>query len=92
GYEYGSFHFLEPSFLHNYTDSTIVLFCIMKLSLGHYLIIIQLLSFSVSTYFLRLLYHGIVHYTEGSEKGALAVSLLYFVVTGIFTIGGILNG
>ncbi|MEV2754294.1 RICIN domain-containing protein, partial [Paenibacillus larvae] len=22
GYEYGSFHFLEPSFLHNYTDST----------------------------------------------------------------------
>ncbi|MCY7492118.1 hypothetical protein PYL77_21285, partial [Paenibacillus larvae subsp. larvae] len=23
GYEYGSFHFLEPSFLHNYTDSTI---------------------------------------------------------------------
>ncbi|MEV2666449.1 hypothetical protein ABNE94_16165, partial [Paenibacillus larvae] len=71
GYEYGSFHFLEPSFLHNYTDST---------------------SFSVSTYFLRLLYHGIVHYTEGSEKGALAVSLLYFVVTGIFTIGGILNG
>ncbi|MEV2968964.1 hypothetical protein ABNB87_19815, partial [Paenibacillus larvae] len=24
GYEYGSFHFLEPSFLHNYTDSTAV--------------------------------------------------------------------
>ncbi|MCY9511181.1 hypothetical protein M5W68_14145 [Paenibacillus larvae] len=72
--------------------NSIVLFCIMKLSLGHYLIIIQLLSFSVSTYFLRLLYHGIVHYAEGSEKGALAVSLLYFVVTGIFTIGGILNG
>ncbi|MEV2911723.1 hypothetical protein ABNF65_24705, partial [Paenibacillus larvae] len=24
GYEYGSFHFLEPSFLHNYTDSTII--------------------------------------------------------------------
>ncbi|AUS03626.1 putative ankyrin-repeat containing protein [Paenibacillus phage BN12] len=23
GYEYGSFHFLEPSFLHNYTDSTL---------------------------------------------------------------------
>ncbi|MDE5128416.1 ETX/MTX2 family pore-forming toxin, partial [Paenibacillus larvae] len=23
GYEYGSFHFLEPSFLHNYTDSTV---------------------------------------------------------------------
>ncbi|MEV2828144.1 hypothetical protein ABNE52_19815, partial [Paenibacillus larvae] len=26
GYEYGSFHFLEPSFLHNYTDSTAVNF------------------------------------------------------------------
>ncbi|MEV2910296.1 hypothetical protein ABNF65_17105, partial [Paenibacillus larvae] len=26
GYEYGSFHFLEPSFLHNYTDSTAVHF------------------------------------------------------------------
>ncbi|AHD07198.1 hypothetical protein ERIC2_c34680 [Paenibacillus larvae subsp. larvae DSM 25430] len=25
GYEYGSFHFLEPSFLHNYTDSTHIL-------------------------------------------------------------------
>ncbi|MCY9568288.1 kelch repeat-containing protein, partial [Paenibacillus larvae subsp. larvae] len=25
GYEYGSFHFLEPSFLHNYTDSTVAL-------------------------------------------------------------------
>ncbi|MCY7491477.1 hypothetical protein, partial [Paenibacillus larvae] len=24
GYEYGSFHFLEPSFLHNYTDSTFI--------------------------------------------------------------------
>ncbi|MEV2908788.1 hypothetical protein ABNF65_09030, partial [Paenibacillus larvae] len=24
GYEYGSFHFLEPSFLHNYTDSTCI--------------------------------------------------------------------
>ncbi|MEV2352326.1 hypothetical protein ABNE95_11940, partial [Paenibacillus larvae] len=24
GYEYGSFHFLEPSFLHNYTDSTVI--------------------------------------------------------------------
>ncbi|MEV3429224.1 hypothetical protein ABNE23_21185, partial [Paenibacillus larvae] len=61
-------------------------------NLAFYTIIRTQLSFSVSTYFLRLLYHGIVHYTEGSEKGALAVSLLYFVVTGIFTIGGILNG
>ncbi|MEV2666383.1 hypothetical protein ABNE94_15785, partial [Paenibacillus larvae] len=26
GYEYGSFHFLEPSFLHNYTDSTYISF------------------------------------------------------------------
>ncbi|MEV2657998.1 hypothetical protein ABND55_15035, partial [Paenibacillus larvae] len=26
GYEYGSFHFLEPSFLHNYTDSTPVMY------------------------------------------------------------------
>ncbi|MCY9772860.1 restriction endonuclease subunit S, partial [Paenibacillus larvae] len=30
GYEYGSFHFLEPSFLHNYTDSTVIRSGILK--------------------------------------------------------------
>lgn len=72
--------------------NSIALFCVITLNLDHYFIITQLLSFSVSTYFLRLLYHGIVHYAEGSEKGALAVTLLYLLVTGMFVIGGFLNG
>ncbi|AVG10733.1 DNA processing Smf single strand binding protein-like protein [Paenibacillus larvae subsp. larvae DSM 25430] len=33
GYEYGSFHFLEPSFLHNYTDSTVEIAGTFKISM-----------------------------------------------------------
>ncbi|MEV2406482.1 hypothetical protein ABNF38_13120, partial [Paenibacillus larvae] len=46
GYEYGSFHFLEPSFLHNYTDST-KYSAVVSIMFGTFTISLSLIGFGI---------------------------------------------
>ncbi|MEK5271931.1 hypothetical protein NSR00_14390 [Aeribacillus sp. FSL K6-8394] len=68
------------------------LFLVITLNADNYFVIIQLISFLISTYFLRLLYYGIVSYAEGSRIGAVAIVTLYWIINCLLIIGGFLYG